>query len=203
MTCHAGSLFLILYGITAVYFSGVMVRLMLVLAPAVCCLSGVAISDILSTLTTSLKFGLAPGPRRVSLPAETSADDTGAIEEVAGSKPSKGTPAAKTSKKRISVSSGGTTDKSSDGLSSVFGVMSEKWQALPAPVAALGLFFMLGLMMLYTIHCVGVSADMYSAPSIVLQSSRSDGSVYVFDDFREAYAWLRHNTDPEAKVASW
>jgi dolichyl-diphosphooligosaccharide--protein glycosyltransferase len=62
---------------------------------------------------------------------------------------------------------------------------------------------MLGLMMLYTIHCVGVSADMYSAPSIVLQSGRQDGSVYVFDDFREAYAWLRHNTDPEAKVASW
>lgn len=47
-----------LYGITAVYFSGVMVRLMLVLAPAVCCLSGVAISDILSTLTASLKAGL-------------------------------------------------------------------------------------------------------------------------------------------------
>jgi dolichyl-diphosphooligosaccharide--protein glycosyltransferase len=46
-----------LYGITAVYFSGVMVRLMLVLAPAVCCLSGVAISDILSTLTASLKAG--------------------------------------------------------------------------------------------------------------------------------------------------
>jgi dolichyl-diphosphooligosaccharide--protein glycosyltransferase len=53
-----GSLFLILYGITAVYFSGVMVRLMLVLAPAVCCLAGVAISDILSTLTVSLKLGL-------------------------------------------------------------------------------------------------------------------------------------------------
>lgn len=30
-----------------------------------------------------------------------------------------------------------------------------------------------------------------------------DGSVYVFDDFREAYAWLRHNTHPESKVASW
>jgi dolichyl-diphosphooligosaccharide--protein glycosyltransferase len=55
----AGSLFLVLYGITAVYFSGVMVRLMLVLAPAVCCLSGVAISDILSTLTASLKAGYA------------------------------------------------------------------------------------------------------------------------------------------------
>lgn len=30
-----------------------------------------------------------------------------------------------------------------------------------------------------------------------------DGSYYVFDDFREAYAWLRHNTHPDAKVASW
>ena len=35
------------------------------------------------------------------------------------------------------------------------------------------------------------------------QSHRQDGSFYVFDDFREAYAWLRHNTHPETKVASW
>jgi hypothetical protein len=32
-----------------------------------------------------------------------------------------------------------------------------------------------------------VSADMYSAPSIVLQSHRPDGSFYVFDDFRCAF----------------
>jgi len=30
-----------------------------------------------------------------------------------------------------------------------------------------------------------------------------NGQKYVFDDFREAYAWLRHNTHPDAKVASW
>ena len=45
-----------------------------------------------------------------------------------------------------------------------------------------------------------VSAEMYSAPSIVLQSRRHDGGMHVFDDFREAYAWLRHNTDPSAKA---
>ena len=50
-------------------------------------------------------------------------------------------------------------------------------------------------------HCVWVAADMYSAPSIVLQSRRQDGGVHVFDDFREAYAWLRHNTDPNTKVS--
>lgn len=49
-------------------------------------------------------------------------------------------------------------------------------------------------------HAVWVSAEMYSAPSIVLQSKRADGGTHVFDDFREAYAWLRHNTNPTAKV---
>ena len=44
---------------------------------------------------------------------------------------------------------------------------------------------------------------MYSAPSIVLQSQGHDGSVHVFDDFREAYAWLRYNTPFNAVVASW
>jgi dolichyl-diphosphooligosaccharide---protein glycosyltransferase len=40
-------LFLVLYGVTAVYFSGVMVRLMLVLAPAACCLAAVAAHEVL------------------------------------------------------------------------------------------------------------------------------------------------------------
>jgi len=34
-------------------------------------------------------------------------------------------------------------------------------------------------------------------------SCRRNGARHVFDDFREAYAWLRHNTHPDAKVASW
>ena len=44
---------------------------------------------------------------------------------------------------------------------------------------------------------------MYSAPSIVLQSRNPDGSLHVFDDFREAYAWMRYNTPADSKVASW
>lgn len=207
---RAGSLFLVLYGITAVYFSGVMVRLMLVLAPAVCCLSGVAISDILSTLTASLKAGLQSSTQKQAAAAVDAAATDDTNSEAAGGelvvlKPGKGTPASK-SKKRMSTNTGQQREYSSSksaGPSTMFGFLSETWQGLPAPVAALGVLFMLGLMMLYTVHCVGVSADMYSAPSIVLQSSKQDGSVYVFDDFREAYAWLRHNTHPEAKVASW
>ena len=47
------------------------------------------------------------------------------------------------------------------------------------------------MIVFYTAHCVWVSAEMYSAPSIVLQTKNRDGSVKHFDDFREAYAWLR------------
>ncbi|KYR02575.1 oligosaccharyl transferase [Tieghemostelium lacteum] len=49
------NIFLILYGITSIYFSGVMVRLMLVLAPVACVLSAVAVSSTLQTYIKKLK----------------------------------------------------------------------------------------------------------------------------------------------------
>merc|ERR1712013_34885 len=43
------NIFIILYGVFSVYFAGVMVRLMLVLAPVMCILGGIAVSSSLST----------------------------------------------------------------------------------------------------------------------------------------------------------
>ena len=40
------NMFIVLYGMTSIYFAGVMVRLMLVLAPVMCILSGIGISGI-------------------------------------------------------------------------------------------------------------------------------------------------------------
>jgi len=37
----------------------------------------------------------------------------------------------------------------------------------------------------------------------VLAANQGDGSRVIFDDFREAYSWLSHNTAPDAKVMSW
>ena len=42
------NIFIILYGVTSIYFAGVMVRLMLVLAPVMCVLSGIAVSHLLT-----------------------------------------------------------------------------------------------------------------------------------------------------------
>uniref|UniRef100_A0A2P2LZN2 dolichyl-diphosphooligosaccharide--protein glycotransferase n=1 Tax=Rhizophora mucronata TaxID=61149 RepID=A0A2P2LZN2_RHIMU len=54
------SSFVVLYIVTSVYFSGVMVRLMLVLAPAACIISGIALSEAFTVFTRSIKFQL-PG----------------------------------------------------------------------------------------------------------------------------------------------
>ena len=159
------SLFLVLYGVTAVYFSGVMVRLMLVLAPAVCCLSGLALSEILAYL------GMSLAAKKTAASSEQ--------DEVSSSlKPSQ---KAKKAKASVSVPK---------AASSKYPVSKDV-----AIVACLGLALMLAV---YYRHGVYISGNMYSAPSIVLQSNGR-----IFDDFREAYAWLRHNTPEDAKIASW
>jgi dolichyl-diphosphooligosaccharide--protein glycosyltransferase len=70
------STFMVLYMVTSVYFSGVMVRLMLVLAPAACIMAGIALSAAFDTLTGSIKFQpISPSPspapsEKVTLPIQ-------------------------------------------------------------------------------------------------------------------------------------
>ena len=67
-------------------------------------------------------------------------------------------------------------------------------------------FFVLvstALLLSYTYHCIWVTSEAYSSPSIVLSARSHDGSRIIFDDFREAYYWLRQNTPEDAKVMSW
>lgn len=44
-----------MYGVTSIYFAGVMVRLMLVLAPIMCILGGVAVNGILTAFMKNLE----------------------------------------------------------------------------------------------------------------------------------------------------
>merc|ERR1712038_1932954 len=48
------NIFIIMYGVTSIYFAGVMVRLMLVLAPVMCILSGISVSSILTNYMKNL-----------------------------------------------------------------------------------------------------------------------------------------------------
>ncbi|XP_068737414.1 dolichyl-diphosphooligosaccharide--protein glycosyltransferase subunit STT3A [Montipora capricornis] len=140
------NIFIIMYGVTSIYFAGVMVRLMLVLAPVACILSGISVSTVLTLYMKNLDVSR----RDRKTPKKT--DPTYPIKnEVA--------------------------------------------------TAMVGL--MTVLLITYTFHCTWVTSEAYSSPSIVLSAKQHDGSRVIFDDFREAYYWLRQNTPENSKVMSW
>ncbi|ELW72225.1 Dolichyl-diphosphooligosaccharide--protein glycosyltransferase subunit STT3A [Tupaia chinensis] len=111
-------IFIIMYGVTSMYFSAVMVRLMLVLAPVMCILSGIGVSQVLSTYMKNLDM----------------------------SRPDK---------------------KSKKQQDATYPIKNE--------VAS-------GMVLVMTFFLI---------------------NRIIFDDFREAYYWLRHNTPEDAKVMSW
>ena len=49
------TIFIVMYGLTSMYFAGVMVRLILVAAPAVCLISAIAASATIKNLTTLIR----------------------------------------------------------------------------------------------------------------------------------------------------
>lgn len=59
--CTLGKLFIAMYGVLASYFSCVMIRLMLVLAPAACILAAIAISELLRMACKSIRLWLTEG----------------------------------------------------------------------------------------------------------------------------------------------
>jgi len=58
-------------------------------------------------------------------------------------------------------------------------------------------------LLLFVAHCTWVTSNAYSSPSVVLASRLPDGSQHIIDDYREAYYWLRQNTEQNARIMSW
>lgn len=151
------TIFIIIYGMTSLYFAGVMVRLILVATPAVCLISAVAVSATLKSLS-------------------------GLIQS--------------------KVPTIGTSKTSSAAKGSAKGMVDQSlpMQKKGAAVLVLGILYLLTN---YVSHCTWVTSEAYSSPSIVLAARQSNGEKVIFDDFREAYYWLSHNTPADAKVMSW
>lgn len=143
------NIFIILYGVTSIYFAGVMVRLMLVLAPVMCILSGITISHLLSKYIKNV--------------------DTSSQKQI--------------------------ENKRHRRFEQQPSVKSE---------VAIGFVVLITIMLIsYTFHCTWVTSEAYSSPSIVLSARSHDGGRIIFDDFREAYTWLKMNTPEDSKVMSW
>jgi dolichyl-diphosphooligosaccharide--protein glycosyltransferase len=159
--------FVILYGITASYFAGVMVRLMLTLTPIVCVTAAVAVSRLLDVYLDINNLEMERSVDRSEL------DNKG---------------------KHKKLKEGGS--RSSLNQSKIFGIKGFDTRT----VVLINFYFFL---VIFVWHCTWVTSNAYSSPSIVLASSHPDGTQFIIDDFREAYYWLRKNTDYNSKVMSW
>jgi dolichyl-diphosphooligosaccharide--protein glycosyltransferase len=171
------SIFLILYGTISWYFAGVMVRLMLTLAPIACILGAIGISTVLTRFSGSLKTVF------VEELFFDDDDDTPAAGDAATSESeaSEGSPS-------------GTGAKQS----------ADAKLRLPAGLSILVIGLLTAILLTFNYHASFVSSMAYSSPSIVIDAGRMpDGTRVLHDDYREAYFWLRQNTDPESKILSW
>ncbi|XP_070712300.1 dolichyl-diphosphooligosaccharide--protein glycosyltransferase subunit STT3B-like [Pempheris klunzingeri] len=175
-------IFAILYGLFASYFSGVMVRLMLTLTPIVCVLAAVAVSYSIDGMVS-----LETNRDRLDI-SDDLADNGG--EKPSNSKSRKSNSAA--------VSNNGPQQKKP--------VLMKKKSYFTVSKRMVGVASLLIICLLlfhYVSHCIWMAKYHYSSPSVVFAVDRPDGSVYILDDFREAYYWLNRNTKPDAKILSW
>ncbi|KJE94826.1 oligosaccharyl transferase STT3 subunit [Capsaspora owczarzaki ATCC 30864] len=167
--------FIVLYAVTGVYFAGVMVRLMLTLTPVVCILAAVAISNTLDTYL--FDSGRAEdGSTTAASPASTSSS----------------APQAKLATRQSMVAPAGS-ELTPD----------TRTPTMPREASMLVVGVVTVLLALFVFHCTWVTSNAYSSPSVVLSTQRGDGSRTILDDFREAYHWLRSNTDDDATIMSW
>jgi len=170
-------IFLLVFALTSIYFSGIMIRLMLVAAPAFVLLASLTISSTLDSLCQDFIEA-------------NEADTAGEVET--GQQQQQGGSRRQTAGGGARKVKGGGRGKGPSG-----GPLPHQKMFSSIMLVAVGFF-----LVRYATHCNWVSDEAYSSPSIVLISGWG-ANRHVMDDFREAYYWLRHNTAADAKIMSW
>ncbi|KAJ8924406.1 hypothetical protein NQ315_007202 [Exocentrus adspersus] len=183
--------FVVLYALSAVYFAGVMVRLMLTLTPVVCILSGIAFSGLLELVLRE--------------DDNVRSEDS---EEEEQSTPNKRLYDKLPKEAKTKSKSGKSVGKASapqvaGRVPKIKHEPSKESDGIGPNIRSAVTVVILLLLMLFAVHCTWVTSNAYSSPSIVLASYGSDGSRQILDDFREAYFWLSQNTADDARVMSW
>jgi len=171
--CTLGKLFLAMYGVLATYFSCVMIRLMLVLAPVACIIAAIAISELMRKASKSVRAWLTQGFE--DSPAAIMDQEARKSE----ARPAEGLPMRKKEKKPREQSA------SSDSK------LKKKKSFLPVDAAIVIIIFLISTMQGYVYHSTMLASEAYSSPSIILSGRKHDGTRYIIDDFREAYYWIK------------
>ncbi|KAL4161155.1 hypothetical protein PRNP1_001710 [Phytophthora ramorum] len=175
----AAFLFMIVYSTFAFYFSGIMVRLLLTLAPAASYLSAVGASGLMHKIVEFTRGD--PVEARTHSEAEDEEKEdpmkshTGDIFSALGAK-LRFQPDDKPDDKRL----------------------RGPW-GLQLLVFACGV-----LLVIHARHSSNIAKKVYSSTSLVFEKMNlTTKQKDLHDDYREAFAWIRENTVEDAKILSW
>jgi dolichyl-diphosphooligosaccharide--protein glycosyltransferase len=170
-------LFVAIFGVSSVYFSCVMVRLLLLSSPALCLLSGIGVSELIHFFVKQAKNY-----------SESEEED----EESQTQSQQQQQPQAR---RQVTGTQQQNTVQSE--------VKNTKKYRYSIEIIIIFLFVLITMLVSYIFHCTWVGAEAYASPSIILANKDRYGNKHIIDDFREAYYWLRMNTKPDAKIVSW
>lgn len=218
--------FFVVYSLAAGYFSRKMVRLVLLLAPAASTGAGMCVGMViewsLSALVAPLLscFGSSEPAPSPAVTAGEGAKATAVVVDAPKKTDSASTvasPSKKTNKNNRSQKASSTTTqtpatptgdaKRSSWVVQVYLVIQKvQKNKLLRFIVAVVLLTMLARTLYqhqdFVSHCWQLGEQM-SEPHIMVSSRRSDGSIRVIDDFREAYWWLRDHTPEDSRVMAW
>lgn len=144
--------------------------MLLVLAPAVCVLAGIGVSEITSKMFESMKNSFVESQEAQEQEFSPEEPEIKEVKENDKKKPAK--------KPKKPAQQKGAQPK------------SQQKSRVPFILA----LFLVGIIthstFTYVCHSVHVASEAYSSPSVVLAGRRPDGSKQIIDDFRESYDWL-------------
>lgn len=200
--CNDASSFLLVYAISAYFFSHKMVRLILLTAPIASVLGGMAVGRVAGWCVEGvlgwnldvweISGFLAAGGQGTVSTVEAKLVAQGGLDSKNGE--------SKKGKKKKPVSTENVnTDKPSIRANVVFQlVVRGTWLCL-----AYYLYTQSQPHMKRFRNDCREMAKAMSHPSILFQGQRQDGTMVTVDDYREAYWWLRDNTPEDARIMAW
>ncbi|KAE9333090.1 Dolichyl-diphosphooligosaccharide--protein glycosyltransferase subunit [Phytophthora fragariae] len=190
---NAAFLFMIVYSTFAFYFSGIMVRLLLTLAPAACYLSAVGASGFMHKIVEITRRDPADSSQSTEEGETNPVDETATTAE---GEEEKEDPTKSYAGDIFSALGAKLRFQPDEKVDGVQGRISRALQLL---IFACGL-----LLVIHARHSSNIAKKVYSSTSLVFEKmNMTTKEKDLHDDYREAFAWMRQNTPEGAKILSW
>jgi dolichyl-diphosphooligosaccharide--protein glycosyltransferase len=174
-------IFICVWLLSTLYFSSLMVRLVLVLAPAMCIVSAVGVSEILFNVSDFFSNDASIEIFFLKL-FITNKQETNKNEQEQTKK--------KETEPETPVQTNHTNETPAKSIS---------FEGL-----CIILLIIFCMLLKYMTHGTVLASEIYSSPTVIMsQRNYKDGSKKVVDDFRQAYYFLRQNTPQDARILAW